>query len=197
MQHKHFLIYKPYKMLSQFITHDRHQKNKRFLSELFDFPTNSMAVGRLDETSEGLLIITTDGSLSYKINTTDKTEKEYYAQLDGQITDDAIEKIKNGLIISINGNDYKTTNCQARIIGKDPNLPPTRQKIRDERHGPTSWISITLTEGKFRQVRKMTAKVGFPTLRLARVRIGNLKTGSMKSGDVIELTQQQVNDISL
>lgn len=180
--HSHFKIYKPYGYLSQFMTNDRHAKNKNFLGALGDFPEGIMAIGRLDETSEGLLLLTTDGAYSYHINNSN-VEKEYYAQVDGLITEKEIEQLVKGLSISINGALYQTKRCKARII-KNPYLPPTRQRIRDDRHGPTSWVAITVTEGKFRQIRKMTAAVGFPTLRLARVRIGDFKIEDMEPGAI-------------
>ena len=77
----------------------------------------------------------------------------------------------------------------AHLLEQTPDFPPRSQKIRDERHGPTSWVSITLTEGKFRQVRKMTSAVGFPTLRLIRVRVGNIHLNNLKSGEVLEVSE--------
>jgi len=189
--HRHFLIYKPYRMLSQFMTNDRHQKNKNFLGDLYDFPENAMAVGRLDELSEGLLLITTDGQLSHYINKSGLVDKKYVAQVDGIITYQAIKKLETGVLISINGTEYKTKPCIAQALNKSPTLPITKQKIRDERHGPTCWVSITLNEGKFRQVRKMTGAVGFPTLRLARVRIGPFSIDSLKGKNVIEIEDQE------
>jgi 23S rRNA pseudouridine2457 synthase len=190
MNHRHFLIYKPYKMLSQFSTNDRHQKNKKFLRELHDFPLESMSVGRLDETSEGLLMITTDGKLSNIINKKGKVEKEYYAQVDGDMTLEAIEKMCSGIEISINGNLYTTQKCKAFILQIIPDLPKTLQRIREDRHGPSSWVSVTLKEGKFRQVRKMCAAVGFPVLRLARVRIGTFTLKDLNEKTVVEITDQ-------
>jgi 23S rRNA pseudouridine2457 synthase len=190
MDHRYFLIYKPYKVLSQFMTNDRHQKNKKFLGDLYDFPSESMAVGRLDETSEGLLMITTDGQLSNIINKKGKVEKEYYAQVDGTITTEAVEKMTSGIEISINGSNYLTKECQARILEQLPALPPTLQRVRDDRHGPTSWVSVTLKEGKFRQVRKMCAAVGFPVLRLARVRIGDFTVADLKGEKILEITER-------
>ena len=160
-------------MLSQFATNCKHQKNKRFLGELGAFPENIMPIGRLDEDSEGLLLLTTCGKTSYYVNSS-KVEKEYYAQVDGLITEEALSKLKNGLDISINGELYKTKPCKASIVKVLPELPNRRKKVRDDRHGPTTWVSITVSEGKFRQVRKMTAAVGFPTLRLVRMRIGKI-----------------------
>ncbi len=188
MQHRYFKIYKPYGYLSQFITNERPRKKKKLLGELGDFPDETMSVGRLDQDSEGLLFLTTDGKASAEV-TGNKIEKEYYVQVDGQITPEAIKKIQLGLEISINGKSYNTLPCKAFILEERPIFPERAKKIRDERHGPTSWISVTLVEGKFRQVKKMTAAVGFPTLRLVRVRIGNEKLDKMDAGEVIELTE--------
>ncbi len=157
---------------------------------MYDFPNNTMAIGRLDEDSEGLLLLTTDGRVSELVRSK-KVEKEYFAQVDGLISDEAIEKLKNGVEIGFDGKKYITRKCNAIAI-EAPGFEPRTQKIRDERHGPTSWVSITLTEGKFRQVRKMTAAVGFPTLRLVRVRIGEMHLGNLKSGEVVELKKLEI-----
>ena len=184
-QHQHFIIFKPYGYLSQFVNNQTRRKNKKMLGELFNFPKNTMAIGRLDETSEGLLLLTTDGKTSEFIRSS-KIEKEYYAQVDGEITSETIENLKNGVEISTETGKYFTKNCSVKKLNEIPQLPERTKKIRDERHGPTSWISIILREGKFRQVRKMTAAVGFPTLRLVRIRIGNIQLSTMQPGDVIE-----------
>lgn len=156
------------------------------LGELHDFPEGTMAIGRLDVKSEGLLLLTTDGKVSDFITTRGKVEKEYYVQLDGAITMNEIEQLRNGVKIGIKGEKYLTKPCKVTIIDT-PNFPDRIMKIRDERHGPTSWISITLQEGKYRQVRKMTSAVGFPTLRLVRVRIGNVLLNDLESGGVVEV----------
>jgi 23S rRNA pseudouridine2457 synthase len=145
-----------------------------------------MAIGRLDEDSEGLLLLTTDGMMS-EIVRSKKVEKEYYVQVDGIVTQDAIEKLKKGVLIGFDGKKYLTKECNAFILNEIPNFPQRAKKIRDERHGPTSWLSITINEGKFRQVRKMTSSVGFPTLRLVRVRIGNIHLNNLQAGEVLEL----------
>jgi len=170
-EHRHFMLHKPHGYLSQFVYEKKRPKKK--LGELYDFPEGTMAIGRLDEDSEGLLLLTTDGMMSERIRS--KTiEKEYYAQVDGLITHEAIAKLKNGVEIGFKGIRYTTISCEASIITELPDGIGEGRRIRDERHGPTSWISITLTEGKFRQVRKMTAAVGFPTLRLVRIRVGTI-----------------------
>lgn len=187
--HHHFLIHKPYGYLSQFIY--QLKRNKKLLGELYDFPENTMAIGRLDEDSEGLLLLTTDGMMS-EIVRSKKVEKEYYAQVDGIITDEAVVQLRNGVEIGLHGKKYKTKKCNAFKLESTPNLGERGKKIRDDRHGPTSWVSITLTEGKFRQVRKMTSAVGFPTLRLVRVRVGNIHLSDLKAGEVLEVTSFEV-----
>jgi 23S rRNA pseudouridine2457 synthase len=188
MRHRHFILNKPFGYISQFISDDR---KKKLLGELYDFPEGTMAIGRLDEDSEGLLLLTTDGKMSEYIRSK-KIEKEYYAQVDGQVSFEAIVKLRSGVEIGIYGNKYLTTPCEAFQIEEMPSFPPRPKKIRDERHGPTSWISITLTEGKFRQIRKMTAAVGHPTLRLIRVRIGDILLEGMQPGEVREITYFEV-----
>ncbi len=187
--HQHFMLYKPFGYLSQFISNSKDERKKRFLGELHSFPENSMAIGRLDENSEGLLLLSTDGKLSALI-TGHNIEKEYYAQVNGDITDDVIIKMQQGVEIGFKGIKYVTNRCEVKKLSKIPDFPERSKKIRDDRHGPTSWISVTLTEGKFRQVRKMTAAFGFPTLRLIRVRIGNIKLGDLKVGEVRSLNTE-------
>jgi 23S rRNA pseudouridine2457 synthase len=182
--HQHFILHKPYGYLSQFVSEDaREARKKRFLGELYSFPAGTMAIGRLDEDSEGLLLLTTDGRLSEQVRN-GGVEKEYYAQVDGRITADAVARLEQGVAIGIRDVKYQTATCRARLLDPAPTFGPRSRPIRDERHGPTSWVSITLTEGKFRQIRKMTAAVGFPTLRLVRVRIGGLWLGALPSGAV-------------
>ena len=179
--HTHFLLYKPDGYLSQFVNNGPQKKRIKLLGELGDFPHGTMAVGRLDLQSEGLLILTTDGKFSDHICRSG-IEKEYYAQVDGLITPEAIEQLRSGVPITHQKSVYQTRSGVVRRLLNVPDLPPRRKPIRDARHGPTSWLSITLTEGKFRQVRKMTAAVGFPTLRLVRVRIGTLSCDGLQPG---------------
>lgn len=184
MQHRHFILHKPYGYISQFVSET---KRKKVLGELFDFPTGTMAIGRLDEASEGLLLLTTDGKTSEHVRSR-HIEKEYYAQVDGLITDEAIEKLQQGVSIGLEGGlVYDTQPCLASRLDTAPDFPERSRRIRSDRHGPTSWVSITISEGKNRQVRKMTAAVGFPTLRLVRVRIGNIRLQEFAPGLVTEV----------
>ena len=180
---QHFILHKPHGFISQFIYELK--RNKRKLGELYNFPEGTMAIGRLDEDSEGLLLLTTDGMMSELVRSK-KVEKAYYAQVDGIITLEAVEQLKNGVEIGFHGKKYNTKKCQAKLIDNPTHMGEGR-RIRDERHGPTSWVSITLTEGIFRQVRKMTSAVGFPTLRLIRVRVLNIELGNLKAGEVREI----------
>ena len=181
---QHFKIFKPFGFLSQFVPEPR--KKKHLLGELSEFPDNIMAIGRLDHDSEGLMLLTTDGMMSYNVRSKG-IEKEYYVQVDGEITQAAMSLLQTGVDISVNGATYHTLPSNAFKLTNAPQLPARGRKIRDPRHGPTSWVSITLCEGKNRQIRKMTAAVGFPTLRLVRVRIGDIHIDNMKAGDVVAL----------
>ena len=191
MEHAHYKLYKPYGMLSQMLSNDPKEHRKRFLSELGEFALGTMPVGRLDERSEGLLLMTTDGELSDRINRSG-VEKEYYAQLDGLITVEALERIQKGVQIGISGKKYSTLPCRARLLSDPPSLPEPDPSLRIGRHRPDSWVSLILSEGKFRQVRKMTAAVGFPTLRLVRVRVGSIVLGDLAPGEVRRLEEIQL-----
>ena len=181
--HRHFLIHKPINFVSQFIY--PHKRKKGLLGDLYKFPQGTMAIGRLDVKSEGLLLLTTDGKFSNQVRSK-CVEKEYYVQVDGIVTTKETELLKKGVEIGVDGKKYVAIAKHASIID-DPNFTNENIKVRDERHGPTSWLSITINEGKFRQVRKMTAAVGLPTLRLVRVRVGHLKIDQFEPGKVIEL----------
>lgn len=184
--HRNFIVHKPLGFLSQFVYEGK--RKKKMLGELCDFPEGTMSIGRLDADSEGLLFLTTDGMTSYNVRSK-KVEKEYYVQVDGVINQEAIDKMQKGVEISIHGKKYATKPCKASLLTTPPNFPLRAKKIRDDRHGPTSWASIIISEGKFRQVRKMTAAVGFPTLRLIRVRIGNTWLNDLEAGGVIEVEE--------
>ncbi|EAQ48684.1 pseudouridine synthase [Leeuwenhoekiella blandensis] len=183
--HQHYLLFKPYGYLSQLSSNDLHQKRKKkFLAELYSWPDGIMPIGRLDEKSEGLLLMTTDGKLSDHINRSG-IEKEYYALVDGIPTEAQLEQLSQGIEIGINGKKYRTKPCGVKILETSPALPDRGKKIRDARHGPTTWLSITIIEGKFRQVRKMTSAIDCPTLRLVRIRIGSLKLKAIQPGEVL------------
>lgn len=183
---RNFILYKPYGYLSQLRTNQAAQRKKKLLGELYEFPEGVMAIGRLDFDSEGLLLLTTSGKVSEFIRQQD-IEKEYYVQLDGMITKNEIKQLEEGITIGIEGKLHHTKTSTCSILTTEPNLAPRLKPIRDPKHGPTSWASIILTEGKFRQVRKMFAQVGFPVLRLVRVRIGNIHLSEFSPSQVVEV----------
>ncbi len=185
--HHHFILHKPYGFLCQFIFQGKRKKRKKLLGELYEFPKGTMAIGRLDLDSEGLLLLTTDGKVSHHI-CNGNIEKEYFVQVDGIINKTAIDELQMGVEIGFEGKKYITKPCKSSLIEEPINYPLEERFIRDERHGPKSWASITVTEGKFRQIRKMTAAVGFPTLRLVRVRIGTIHL-NIPTGKVVKVEE--------
>lgn len=185
----YFLIYKPYLVLSQFSAVD----GKKTLADFFDVPKDVYPVGRLDFDSEGLLLLTNDTALNHRLlDPKFAHEREYWVQVDGAITDTAIVTLQKTVAINIDGKIYNTRPCRAEIFAATPPVPDRDPPIRFRKEIPAPWIRLILTEGKNRQVRKMTAKVGFPTLRLIRYRIEGLSLDSMQPGDVIELHQSTV-----
>ena len=139
--HRHFILFKPYGYLSQFIYELK--RKKKLLGELHDFPEGTMAIGRLDEDSEGLLLLTTDGNMSELVRSK-KVDKEYYVQVDGIITPEAIEALQKGVEIGFDGGKYKTRPCTAFIVTEIPDFGPRAKKIRDEQLTDTVAIANTL-----------------------------------------------------
>jgi 23S rRNA pseudouridine2457 synthase len=185
---KYYVIYKPFGMLSQFTKEGDHTT----LGELFDFPKDVYPVGRLDADSEGLLVITNDKRLNNRLlDPILKHDRTYYAQVEGQVTDVALAQLRAGTEINISGKVYKTIPAKAEEV-IHPELPERNPPIRYRKNIPTSWIKLVLVEGKNRQVRKMTASVGFPTLRLVRVQIGKLAMKGMQPGDVVEYNEPNI-----
>lgn len=182
--HKYFLLHKPFGVLTQFTD----TENRLTLSSLYNFPNNVYPVGRLDMDSEGLLLLTNDKQLTdYLLNPKNKHEREYFVQVEGIPTEEALQQLSLGVVIE----GKKTLPAKAKLIA-DPNFPPRIPPIRERKTIPTSWISLTLTEGRNRQVRKMTAAVGFPTLRLVRVRIENLLLGNLNVGKVKVIGDKEI-----
>ncbi len=180
---KYFLLYKPFNVLSQFTD----EGDKKGLGSVFDFPKDVYPVGRLDADSEGLLILTSDTRLNQKLlNPTNGHWRTYQIQVEGIVTDDALSKLMKGVVIKVDGKEHYTRPAKARRI-ETPELPERFPPVRYRKTVPDTWIELSLTEGKNRQVRKMTAAVGFPTLRLVRVAIGNIRMENPASGKVVEL----------
>ncbi|MFN8674280.1 MAG: pseudouridine synthase [Candidatus Sericytochromatia bacterium] len=180
------LFYKPYMVLSQFTS----EEGKKTLKDFIDIP-NIYSVGRLDYDSEGLLILTNDNKLKNKLTDPKfESEKTYWVQVEGIPTEEAIDKLKKGVIIQ----DYKTKSAKVRKLEEhEVNFPERNPPIRFRKNIPTSWLEITIIEGKNRQVRKMTASVGYPTLRLIRVKIKNLLINSLKEGEYRYFNPRELN----
>ncbi|MBC8151541.1 MAG: pseudouridine synthase [Bacteroidetes bacterium] len=181
MNPSYFLIYKPYGMLSQF----SREGDKLTLADLnFQFAKDVYPVGRLDADSEGLLLLTNDKKLNHRLlDPKFRHLRTYYVQVEGDVTDEAIRLLRAGVTIAVDGKSYHTLPAQVTRLA-EPNLPPRNPPIRFRVSIPTSWLALTLHEGKNRQVRKMTAAVGFPTLRLVRWAIEEFTADGMRPADV-------------
>jgi 23S rRNA pseudouridine2457 synthase len=187
--YKYFIVYKPFNVLSQFSS----PEGKPTLKDFFDVPKDVYPVGRLDYDSEGLLILTNDAGLNHALlNPAFAHEREYYVQVEGSIDPSAIVLLQTGVDISLNGKIYRTRPCKAFLFSVPPKVPDRDPPIRYRANIPTRWIRLILTEGKNRQVRKMTARTGFPTLRLIRHRIGLLDLEGLQPGEMRELGKDPV-----
>jgi 23S rRNA pseudouridine2457 synthase len=166
---------KPYGVLSQFTTDG---SANRTLAE-FNFPKLIYPIGRLDADSEGLLLLSDEAELNQRLlNPKHAHEREYWVQVERIPDPNALKNLETGLIIE----GRRTLSCQARVLDPQPNVPPRDPPIRFRKTVPACWLSLQLIEGKNRQVRKMTAAVGHPTLRLIRVRIGNFRINHLPEG---------------
>ncbi|MCQ3830335.1 pseudouridine synthase [Microbulbifer elongatus] len=171
---KLILLNKPYGVLCQFTDPDGRPTLADFISE-----SGVYAAGRLDFDSEGLLLLTADGRLQHRIaHPSNKLPKVYWAQVEGEITDDALLQLRLGVTLK----DGETAPAEARRIPA-PAIWRRQPPIRQRKSIPTSWIELTITEGRNRQVRRMTAAVGFPTLRLVRRAIGDWSLEGLAPGE--------------
>lgn len=187
--HYYFIIYKPYLVLSQFSA----VEEKKTLADFFDVPKDVYPVGRLDHDSEGLLLLTNDKTLNHRLlDPKFSHEREYWVQVDGAINEDAIHQLQKGVSISVDGKLHKTKPCKASLFETEPLVAERNPPIRFRKEIPAPWIRMILTEGKNRQVRKMTAQVGFPTLRLVRHRIESISLENMQPGELISLPQKLI-----
>jgi 23S rRNA pseudouridine2457 synthase len=191
---KYFAIYKPFNVLSQFTS----QEGKKTLKDIFDVPGDVYPVGRLDYDSEGLLILTNDKKLNHQLlHPGFEHEREYWVQVDGAITTEAIKDLNRGVDITVEGKLYRTKKCFATKFETEPKVPERNPPIRFRQSIPTSWIKLVLTEGKNRQVRKMTAAVGFPTLRLIRQRIEKCSIEGLEPGEMMILDEKEIPKLLL
>ena len=190
---KYFIVHKPYHVLSQFSSVD----GKQTLKNNFDVPSNVYPVGRLDYDSEGLLLLTNDKRLNkLLLDPSFEHEREYWVQIEGEISKQAINKLEQGVEININGKIYHSKKCFVKkLYSFLPNVSERIPPIRFRKNIPDSWISIVLTEGKNRQVRKMTASIGYPTLRLIRYRIENVTLGQLMPGEMRTISQEEMYNL--
>lgn len=165
-------------------------EGKQTLKDFFDVPVDVYPVGRLDYDSEGLLILTNDKKINHQLlNPTFEHLREYWVQVDGDITDESLYDLQNGVDITVDGKLCHTKKCKASAFKIPPPVPERNPPIRIRKNIPTSWIKMILSEGKNRQVRKMTAAVGFPTLRLIRYRIEKCTIEGLQPGEMRILTR--------
>lgn len=176
-------------MLSQFSP----QEGKQTLKDFFSVPRDLYPVGRLDFDSEGLLILTNDKQLNHRLlNPGFEHEREYWVQVEGEIGSPAIGLLQTGVNIIIDGKIYRTKPGKVERFSRPPQVPERNPPVRFRAHIPTSWIKMVLTEGKNRQVRKMTAKTGFPTLRLIRYRIEGITLEGIQPGEMREIRKEDI-----
>jgi 23S rRNA pseudouridine2457 synthase len=188
---EYYLIYKPYQVLSQFTSTD----GKLCLKDILNVPKDVYPVGRLDYDSEGLLLLTNDTSINHQLlHPKFAHARTYWVQVDGAITNDAIETLSKGVTISVDGKTYATKKAVLKILPDDLVIPERNPPIRVRKSIPTSWVSIQLTEGKNRQVRKMFASVGFPVVRLIRSQIGQFSIAQMQPADCLSLSFEEVQN---
>jgi 23S rRNA pseudouridine2457 synthase len=184
---------KPYGVVTQFREHEKHPSLAEFINEKGFYPA-----GRLDHDSEGLLILTDEGKVQHLLSHPQhKLAKTYWVQLDGDITDAALKQLEQGVMLK----DGKTLPAQARKMN-EPEVWPRTPPVRYRAEIPTSWCELIIHEGKNRQVRRMTAAVGFPTLRLIRYSIGEFTINGLSPGEWRKIPtppqlQQQADAIKL
>ena len=189
--YKYYLLNKPFGVLSQFTREGAHLS----LSDIdFDWPSDVYSVGRLDTDSEGLLLLTNDKRVNLELlSPKNGHPRTYHAQVEGTPAYSDMRTIMSPMQLKIKGMFFKTMPCKALILDPQPSYPARKPPIRVRKNIPDTWISITLTEGKNRQVRKMTAQSGFPTLRLIRVSIGPFKLKGIEPGEVREISVDEIN----
>ncbi|WP_026734087.1 pseudouridine synthase [Fischerella sp. PCC 9605] len=183
--YRYLLFYKPYGVLSQF-TKDTPTRNT--LKDYISIP-DVYPVGRLDWDSEGLLLLTNDGQLQYRLsNPRFGHKRSYWVQVERIPDATALKKLEEGVVIQ----DYRTRPAKVQLLSQEPIVPDRDPPIRFRKNVPTAWLEMTLTEGKNRQVRRMTAAVGFPTLRLVRFAIAHLHLDGLQPGQWRNLTSSEL-----
>ncbi|HTR82236.1 MAG TPA: pseudouridine synthase [Bacteroidota bacterium] len=185
---QYFLFHKPYGVLCQF-TDDLGRKT---LKDFGPFPKDVYSVGRLDLESEGLLLLTNDNEAKHRL-TDPRYEHErcYLAQVEGIPSSEALERLREGILFK----GKRTKSTHVRLLSDEPKMPQRIPGIRIRKTIPTSWLELKLREGRNHQVRKMTASVGHPTLRLIRIGLGAFSLGNLKCGECRSLTHQEIEKL--
>lgn len=190
MPYRYILFYKPYDVLTQF-TDNAEAVTRRTLKDYIQIP-DIYPVGRLDRDSEGLLLLTNDGLLQHRLS--DRKyhhERTYWVQVERIPDEAALNQLRKGVEIQ----DYRTRRVKVHLLEEEPSLPPRDPPIRYRKNIPTAWLEIVLTEGRNRQVRKMTAAVGFPTLRLVRVELAHLRLDNLEPGQWRDITMGELEHL--
>lgn len=190
MPYRYLLFYKPYDVLTQF-TDNSSESPRQTLKDYILVP-GVYPVGRLDRDSEGLLLLTNHGQLQHRLSDPQfQHPRTYWVQVERIPDAAALAQLRQGVMIQ----GYRTRPAQVQLLPSDPTLPPREPPIRFRKNVPTAWLEMTLTEGKNRQVRRMTAAVGFPTLRLVRVAIAHLRLTDLEPGQWRDLTAAEQKDL--
>ena len=185
-KYRYILFFKPYGVLSQFT--DNSGDERRTLKDFIPVP-DVYPVGRLDWDSEGLMLLTNDGQLQHRLSHPRfQHQRTYWVQVERIPDAAALSQLQQGVIIE----NYRTRQALVHLLSAEPPLPPRDRPIRFRKNVPTAWLEMTLTEGRNRQVRRMTAAVGFPTLRLVRVAIAHLSLEDLKPGQWRDLTPDEL-----
>lgn len=178
-------FFKPYGILSQFTS-----DNPNETLGIFNLPKDVYACGRLDKDSEGLLILSNDGSfIDQVLNPKFDKEKIYWVQVENIPNEDALDVLRKGGILI---QDYKTKPASVKILDPQPDISERNPPVRSRKTIPTCWLEIKISEGKNRQVRRMTASINHPTLRLIRMQVGKYKLGELKSGEWLEIKKTDI-----
>jgi 23S rRNA pseudouridine2457 synthase len=183
MAYRYLIFYKPYDVLSQFTDNQGRLTLQHYIDVAGVYP-----VGRLDRDSEGLMLLSDHGRLQYRLaHPRFRHPRTYWVQVERCPDEAGLDRLRQG--VEIRG--YRTQPARVRRLTAEPCLPPRHPPIRFRKQVPTAWLELTLYEGKNRQVRRMTAAIGFPTLRLVRVAIGPLSLGDLTPGDYRALTPRE------
>jgi 23S rRNA pseudouridine2457 synthase len=188
---KYYAIFKPFGYLSQFVCE---HNNKKLLGDLYQLEEDVMPVGRLDEHSEGLLILSNNGKFHQHL-LAHHVEKEYWVLVEGDVSDETIKQLELGVGISHQSIIYQTKPAKVKRL-ENIEFPERYPRVRYHKYKPHTWLSICIKEGRFRQVRKMTAVVGHPTLRLVRVRIGKYNINTQTTiGSITPINPDDIMDL--